>query len=347
MKPPIDRTVEIAGFLTQHGWDDAGQRAFDADFSPRRYARLTKADGKTALLMDADANQKTPEFVVVAGLLRQVGLSAPAIIAANPGAGLLLLEDFGDRNMGAAIDGGGALLPSLQRAVQVLVHLHKNFHADMASGLALSLPVFDAARFADQVMLFLDSYYPLRHGVDADDECRQDFHEAWDAVLTRLPSLPRSLLLRDYMLDNLMDLPDRHGLRQNVQMGVQSIGILDFQDAGIGPVAYDLASLAESVRRDVPLETLDFVVNTYHTEMKPDYTLADLRRAVRTLSLQRHVRVMGVVARLALASGRRDKLAYLPRIRAHIAGLLVDISLRPVAAWFNRYNPLHDDDKTF
>ena len=343
MKPPIDRAVEIAGFLTQHGWDDANQCAFDADFSPRRYARLTKGDGQTALLMDADANQKTPEFVAVAGVLRQVGLSAPTIIAANPGAGLLLLEDFGDRNMGAAIDGGGPLFPALYRAVQVLVHLHKNFHADMASGLAVSLPVFDAPRFAEQAMLFLDSYYPLRHGVDADDDCRQDFQDAWDAVLTRLPPLPRSLLLRDYMLDNLMDLPDRQG----EGTCVQSVGILDFQDAGIGPVAYDLASLVESVRRDVPPDTLDFVVNTYHAEMKPDYPLVDLRRAVRTLSLQRHVRVMGIVARLALASGRRDKLAYLPRIRAHIAGLLGDISLRPVAAWFNRYNPLHDDDKTF
>ena len=75
----INRAVEIAGFLTQHGWDDADQSPLAADFSPRRYARLQRDDGKRAILMDADTDQKTPDFIAVARILHHCEISAPEI----------------------------------------------------------------------------------------------------------------------------------------------------------------------------------------------------------------------------------------------------------------------------
>src|ERR1700722_778264 len=139
----MNRPVQIAGFLAQHGWDEAQQKPLEADFSPRRFARLTRADGAVACLMDADADQKTAEFVKIAKLLHGLSIAAPAIIAADPLQGLVLMEDFGDRNVGKLLDGGAEPKALYRRAVDVLVHLHRGF--DVAATRGMDLPAFGGA----------------------------------------------------------------------------------------------------------------------------------------------------------------------------------------------------------
>lgn len=325
----INRGVQIAGFLVQHKWDDAHQVAFDADFSPRRYARLIKDDGRHAILMDADPDQKTPQFLAIAKLLAELGISAPAILAADPGTGLALLEDFGDLNVGKLLEAGEDPTPFFSRAVELLIHLHRTFRHELVKDVGL--PVFDVTLFSEQVGLYLDTYFPLQMDRDASQEERQTFKDAWRHALSCISSLPQSLLLRDYMPDNLMHLPGRESFR--------SLGVLDFQDAGLGPVAYDLASLAEVVRRDVREGLLEEIVALYHQKMQPACSLDALTAAAVVLSAQRHTRILGIVIRLA-QKGRSEKLAYLPRIRQHLALRLQNPALRPVADWFNLYSPL-------
>lgn len=325
----IDRGIEIAGFLSQHGWDEAQQDAFEADFSPRRYARLTKADGARVILMDAAPDQKTPQFVAVAKILAQCGLSAPVLYAAHPPRGMVLLEDFGDRNFGMLIDDGADPAPLLHRAVEVLAQLHQRFTPDMAQ--ALDLPVFDADLLSSQAALYLDTFFAMHADRDATPDERASFLEAWCKVLTCLDRLPASLLLRDFMPDNLMDLPDR--------AGASSVGLLDFQDAGTGCVAYDLASLTEVVRRDGMDAFQPELLAAYHALVKPSYSLPELSDACAVLAALRHTRILGIVVRLSL-NGRQDKLAYLPRVQAHLARLLRAKSLAPVADWFSRFSPV-------
>lgn len=318
-----NRALEIAAFLEQSGWADAEAAPFLADFSPRRYARLKKPDGQVAILMDADLDQKTVSFIEIDELLRSLSLSAPEIYAALPEQGLVLMEDFGRQNFGRMLDTGADPEPLYKRAVDVLVQLHKNFAAiDKAN---LDLTAFGGALFASQVELFLDVYIPYAKERDATKDEAEAFRAAWKQALRGVEALPQSLLLRDYMPDNLMDLPDR--------TGAQSVGLLDFQDAGFGPIAYDLASLCETVRRDGGDVLFDAMIDYYHKQAQPNIELQDLKRACVILAVQRHMRILGVLVRIVARTGQNEKLQYMPRIWDYLRQLLQEEALKPIHDW--------------
>jgi aminoglycoside/choline kinase family phosphotransferase len=381
---------EVAQFLQAAGWGGAKITPLRADFSSRQFARIERSQGqpRRAILMQAAPDQKTPQFIIVADLLRRCGLSAPETYAADAEKGFVLMEDFGDATFGRLLDGGAQPLPLYRRAADVLVRLHRAFdpawinecHKDaqkagvipddflfgraserkkidpesslviqqhnrkLDSGFVppsqasvgrpgmthpyyenqFNLPVFNAAMFATQAELFLDSYFPHVHNRAASDEEREAFRKAWLEVLAPLDALPRSLMLRDFMPDNVMNLPEREGL--------SSTGLLDFQDGGIGPVAYDIASLCECVRRDAPSSLLDDSAAYYHAQ-NPVMPLSDLRRACYVLSAQRHARVLGILVRLAETQGRKDMLAHISRVRNCLDGSLRQEALKPIKKW--------------
>lgn len=325
------RGLAIAGFLAQQGWDHAVPTPLAADFSSRRYARLVKEDQQSAILMDADEDQKTVSFVHIAKVLEALDISAPRIFAADPIQGLVLMEDFGNHNMGQFIDAGADATGLLKRAVDVLVHLHRTFTPDLLQDV--DVPLFNQELFLLQVSLFLDSYVPFYQLHDVTAEVRQAFLAAWQQALVAVEPMPKSLLLRDYMADNLMDLAERPAWR--------SVGVLDFQDAGIGPVAYDLASLAEKVRRDDTDGRLDELVSYYYAHMNPSYALDDLRAACYVLSALRHTRILGLLMHMT-HRGRPEKQAFIPRVRGALAAQLRHDVLKPVAAWFKEYSPLDE-----
>ena len=323
----LTRPLEIAAFLDRQQWGDAHGDAFDADFSPRRYRRLTQATGKTAIMMDADTNQKTSEFVALAKILRRIGILVPKIFSANAEQGLVLMEDFGARNVGALLDAGKSPLPFFLNAAEILAGLHRGFAPAEAAGI--DLPLYNVDLFTTQAELFLDAYFPFATQRNPTDEERQDFRATWQSVLRPLDLLPTSLLLRDFMPDNLMDVPQ------------QGLGVLDFQDAGIGSTAYDLASLCEEVRRDGGFALLPQVIDHYLKTLSQAGTLStisapDMLRACTILSAQRHTRILGTIVRLSTRSDRRDKLAFLPRIRKHLAHILNEPYLEPAREWMRK-----------
>lgn len=317
------RAVEIAGFLAQQGWDNAATTPLDGDFSSRRYARLQHDDGRRAILMDAEGDPKTEYFLDIDVLLRSMDISAPEIYAEDAPRGLILMEDFGGRNFGKLLESGMEPAPLYRRAVDVLVHLHKNFDREKAR--ALDLPLYGGALFATQVELFLDAYFPYAQKREATHEEAESFRAAWKQVLKPIEALPSSLLLRDFMPYNLMDLPKREGWR--------STGVLDFQDAGLGPIAYDLASLCEEVRRDGGAAMLDEMIGYYHQQAQPKVTLQELTTACRILAAQRHMRILGIIVQVVQKTGQREKLAYLPRVKGHLRHLLHNSALLPVQSW--------------
>jgi aminoglycoside/choline kinase family phosphotransferase len=313
---PDARPLDIATFLDRQGWGSAAMEAFSGDFSSRRYARLTKANGSTAILMDADADQKTPQFVSLAKLLSKTGLPAPEILGEQGENGLVLMQDFGSGNIGGLIDAGANARPYYMKATELLAHLHRELKLDDA--LALELPLFNSGLFATQAELFLDGYIPYAKQRDATEEERGDFRAAMLAVLRPTDMMPQSLLLRDFMADNLMSL------------STGEIGVLDFQDAGIGPVAYDLASLCEEVRRDGGCDLLPDVITHYRKMSQSPVSQADMLRVCTILSAQRHLRILGIIANLAMKKGRRDKLAYIPRILRHLEKIMAAPYLLPM-----------------
>jgi aminoglycoside/choline kinase family phosphotransferase len=253
----------------------------------------------------------------------------PKIFAAIPERGLVLMQDFGSTNVGALLDAGHDAKPYFLRAAEILAQMHQNFDATKITGL--DLPTYSAELFTEQAELFVDAYFPLGCGREATEDEREDFRAAWMTVLRPLQNAPGSLLLRDFMPDNLM------ALDQN------DLGVLDFQDAGMGPSGYDIASLCEEVRRDGGFALLPDVIDHYLERRGSEMASYDLLRTCTLLSAQRHTRIMGIIARMAIKADRRDKFVCLPRIKKHLLSVLCDPCLAPVRTWMQNCGALSNE----
>jgi aminoglycoside/choline kinase family phosphotransferase len=314
-------------FVSGHGWREASSTAIAGDASGRQFFRLSRGADTAVLMLAPDAGHRTGEFVTIAALLADAGLSAPDIVAADVTAGLVLMEDFGDRRVGALIDGGRDARPLLNEAVDLLLVLHERF--DIAAPAAAGLPRFDPPRFQEQLNLLLDVCMAA-DGKAFDSDARSAFAPAWRMPLEQACAVPQSLLLRDFFADNLMLLPARDG--------VHRLGLLDFQDAGIGPVTYDLASLVDDARRDIDADTARTCLDRY-VAARPDIDPAVFDLSVNVLAAMRHVRVIAVFRRLA-AQGRTGYMQHLPRVSRLLERRLAHPALASVRDWFERYLPI-------
>jgi aminoglycoside/choline kinase family phosphotransferase len=321
----IAREEVIERFLAGAGWAGARRRVMGADWSSRRYERLDM-NGERAILMDAPgpAAAQVPTFMRIADLLRGVGLSAPRLFAASARDGLLLLEDFGDETHAALLEAGEPAEPLYLGAVSVLIRLHQALPEPPAD-----LPRFDVARFRDQVMLFADAYMPAALGRPLPDPAREQLAAAWDAVLPQAFGVPDRLLLRDFHPGNLMRLAGRRG--------VAAVGLLDFQDAGIGPVSYDLVSLLQDARRDVP-DGIVQVMTRLYLDAFPGLDRDAFHRSSAVMAAVRHARIIGRVAELA-AGGMARQLDFMPRVWGQLERCLADPALAPVRDWIETHLP--------
>lgn len=316
-----ERDARIAAFLADAGWGAAARGPMGADWSARRYERLRAADGRTRILMDAPgpAAAQVPPFVRICGILRGCGLSAPVTEAGDDADGLLLLEDLGDDSFARLLERGDDPRPLYTLATDVLVALHRRFDPATAAGL----PRYDADLFTRQVMLFADAYLPAATGAAPTAAARGALEAAWRAVLPAAFAVPDSLLLRDYHPGNLMLLPGRPGVR--------ACGLLDVQDAGLGPVSYDLLSLLEDARRDVPAE-IAAAMRARYRDAFPEIDADAFAAADAVLGAVRHARILGRVAELAAGRPARQ-LDFLPRVWGQLAAKLRHPAVAPVAAW--------------
>ncbi|MDQ3143737.1 MAG: phosphotransferase, partial [Pseudomonadota bacterium] len=224
-------------FLSRSGWAGARIEPLAGDASFRRYFRVFLDDGRQAVLMDAPPPHENPRpFVAVAEWLSSIGLSAPQVMARDLDHGLLLLGDFGNDRLRERLDTAPEREAELYEiATDLLVHLHA--HPPMAG-----LPPHGLAPWLDELALFTDWYAPAL-GLEVDVA---SYRGAWTEVLGAVASdgLGPVTVLRDYHAENVMLVEGREG--------VEHFGLLDFQDALAGHPAYDLASVLEDARRDVP-----------------------------------------------------------------------------------------------
>ena len=187
-------------------------------------------------------------FSAIGRALRGAGLSAPEILAEDLDAGLMLIEDLGDRVYSAEVARDAGLQEELWRgAVDVLVKLRTvpaPRQLPLLDGSDYPIPSYDRGAMQIEVELLLDWYWPALHGERVPPEVRAEFLALWGDVFDRLQQEPPACVLRDFHSPNLLWLPDRAGLAR--------VGIIDFQDAQRGSTGYDLASLLQDARVDVP-----------------------------------------------------------------------------------------------
>jgi aminoglycoside/choline kinase family phosphotransferase len=293
--------------------------AGDASF--RRYFRIRSGE-RRAVLMDAPPPHEDPRpFVAIANWLEGVGLTAPRILAADLDQGLLLLDDLGDARMRETLDAGHAGERDLyETAVDVLVHLHG--HPPMKE-----LPVHGLEEWLTEVQLFLDWYVPA---VGLDEVDSSGWDSAWREVLGPVAKdgLGPVTVLRDYHAENVM-LIDGRG-------GVERFGLLDFQDALAGHPAYDLVSVLEDARRDVPPDLERAMIERYMARTGADERF---ERAYWALAAQRNTRILGVFCRLWKRDGKDRYKAFQPRMWRLLERDLAHPGLAPLRGWFDANIP--------
>lgn len=279
--------------------------AGDASF--RRYFRVLH-QGRSYVLMDAPPDKEdTAPFLNVRAWLHAAGVRTPELVASNREAGFLLLEDFGDRTWAAHLAAGGECRPLFEDALQQLAMLQRALTAAMPS-----LPLFDVARMQRECDLYLDWYLPEVAAMTPDVAARHRFHHTLRPLLQRLEALPRVPVHLDYHSRNLM-LP----------AGATPLGVIDFQDAVEGPVTYDLASLLYDCYQDYP-ETERQRWSRSFFEMLPQAISAHFpgfevwHEMVRLTALQRHIKAIGIFARLAHRDGKLQFLDEIPLTRKHL-----------------------------
>ncbi len=302
----------LDAFLANAGWGDAAIEPLAGDASFRRYFRLRRDSGKTAMLMDAPPPNEDPQpFLRAARWLDANGLRAPRVLADDAERGLVLLEDFGEVRMREYLDEWPADEREVYTAaIDALVELHR-----LPAGPFLD---YSMQEYQREAKLFVDWYCPAQNlYVDG-----PGYAAAWEQVLA--PMLPRQrpgvTVLRDYHAENIMLLGS---LREQ--------GLLDFQDALVGHPAYDLVSLLQDARRDVSpeLEAEMFDYYAAKTGAGDDF-LADYAR----LGAQRNAKIIGIFVRLWKRDGKPKYLSYIPRVWEALERDLTHPVLEPVAQWF-------------
>jgi hypothetical protein len=351
--PRVERIAAIRQFIAESGYSDALRLHIQGDASTRSYDRLVAGD-RSLILMNAPRQPDGPPgrsgkpysaiahlaesvlpFVAMAKGLRQHGFSAPNIAHADLDQGLLLIEDLGDER----VVEGNPPMPIRERyetAVDALIALHEYRLPDtlpVAPQVQYRIPSYDMDAFLIEVELLLDWYLP-RLSAPAVQEARAAFQNLWRETLQPAIEAPPTWVLRDYHSPNLLWLKERSE--------VQRLGILDFQDALIGPAAYDLASLLQDARVDVPEQLEVELLGRYVRRRRsadPAFDAGEFIKLYVTLAAQRASKVLGIFARLDMRDGKPQYLRHMPRVWAYLQRSLAHPSLARLHEWYGENVP--------
>jgi tRNA threonylcarbamoyl adenosine modification protein YjeE len=343
-----ERMAAIRRFLDATGYAEAARERIQGDASTRSYERLRLGD-KRAILMNAPRRPDGPPvrhgkpysaiahlaedvvpFVAMSNGLRQLGFSAPQIYEAELAEGLLIIEDLGNEPVVAG-DPPAPIEERYGRAVDVLIRLHGYELSDVlpvAPNVTHRLPRYDMDAFLIEAELLLDWHLP-RLGITVTDSMRADYSALWRKMLLPAVTAKLTWVLRDFHSPNLLWLPDRQDIAQ--------IGLLDFQDAVMGPRAYDLASLLQDARVDVP-EIMEVALLGRYVqalgEIDTSFDPVDFVRLYATLAAQRASKILGIFARLDRRDGKPQYLRHVPRVWSYLQRSLAHPALAPLQHWY-------------
>lgn len=322
----VGRVLAIRDFLRRSGAKEVRRLPFPADASARRYERIRQSGMPDRILMDAPRAERTGAaatyaatahiaadvlpFVAIAERLAAMGLSAPRIDAHDLDAGLVLLEDLGAQGV---LQPDGTPDPERYAATaEALAHLHDlPFDPDirLSTGETYRVPAFDRAAMLAELSLMPDWYLPARNGAPVAAPERDAFFAIWNRTLDAIARAETHLLLRDVHSPNLLWRAERSGHAR--------VGIIDFQDAMVGPTAYDLASLGQDARVDVPADLEDALIDAYlAARARVDET--GFRHAYAVMAAQRATKILGIFVRLHERDGKAQYRRHIPRLQRYL-----------------------------
>lgn len=350
----LDRTLRIRALLGEAGCGEAVRAHLQGDASARRYERA-EAEGRSVVVMDwppptsappllrdrlsyaelAHIQTRAPAFAAVAAALRAEGFCAPDLFAADLADGLLVLEDLGRATL---VEDGRPVPERYEAAADLLADLAAvSWPAEVPvpGGGAHRVPPYDLRALVTEVRLFGEWYMPHVLGRALEPAAEEEHAALWTAALARLATAETTWTLRDFHSPNVIWRPDRAGRDR--------LGLIDFQDAVVGPAAYDVAALATDARVDLPADLQAAIVDRYAAARRarhPAFDRTAFDEAFVLCAAQRNAKILGGFARSARRDGKTAYLAHLPRVRRALRQALAHEVLSPLRLWYERRNVL-------
>ena len=352
----IRRSLAIRTFLDTAGYRNATRRHLTGDASIRAYEHITDAD-RRLVLMDSPRHTPGPilahgkyyqqiahiaedvrPFIAVGRYLVSRGLRAPAIYETDIDKGILLIEDLGYDSV--LDEMGGPVAERYRESAACLAHMHgQAFERDLPvkDGVIHRVPDFDRDAMQIEVGLLTDWYLPWKRGRPASDAERRDYIAIWDALIESLAVAERNLLLRDFHSPNIIWRPDA--------TGTDRVGIIDFQDAMIGPSAYDVASLVQDARVDMPEDVADDVLHHYLSlrEENGGFDRTRFLRDWHVMAAQRNCKLIGLWVRLMQRDGKASYMKHMPRTLDNLRTAMAHPRLAPLHDWCRKAGILSDE----
>ena len=273
-----------------------------SDASFRRYFRW-QADSQSLILMDAPPPQEDCRpFVKLAGILARAGIHVPQVLAEDLSRGFLLLDDLGRQTYLDVIDEQNAD-DLFAEAMQALLAIQREPLTD-------GLPLYDDALLRRELQLFPDWYVRKHLGVELDQAQLSAWEQICDQLVGSALAQPQVLVHRDFMPRNLM-------------LSQPNPGVLDFQDAVYGPVTYDITCLFKDAFLSWPQARVDAWLLDYWHQARVlgiplQASFEDFLRASDLMGVQRHLKVIGIFARICHRDGKPKYLSDVPRFFAYI-----------------------------
>ncbi|AOF89164.1 tRNA (adenosine(37)-N6)-threonylcarbamoyltransferase complex ATPase subunit type 1 TsaE [Sinorhizobium sp. RAC02] len=342
----IRRSLAIRAFLDNAGYQNATRRHLTGDASVRAYEHVYTGE-KRLVLMDSPRHTPGPilakgkyyqqiahiaedvrPFIAIGRYLVSRDLRAPAIYDMDIDQGILLIEDLGSEGV---LDADGVPITERYReSAACLARMHGQVFArdlPVANGIVHRVPDFDRDAMQIEVSLLTDWYLPWKRGTPASDEERRDYIAIWDGLIESLAEAEHNLLLRDFHSPNIIWRPEA--------TGTDRVGIIDFQDAMIGPSAYDVASLVQDARVDMPDGVADEVFEHYLVLREKDAGFDRTRflRDWHVMAAQRNCKLIGLWVRLMQRDGKPAYMRHMPRTFRNLTRALGHPDLAPLRDW--------------
>ncbi len=349
-----EREAQKLAFLAAAGLADTERRPLPGDASTRSYERLIRPGKPSLMLMNsppaaegvtlgADASEtertdagyaamarlcasRVDAFVAAARFLTSLGLSAPEIVAFDVAAGFALLEDLGDGLFVRRIEAGDDEAALYQGAVEALAFLQEIRPPAVldAGGAAWPLLTYDDLALKTGADLFIQWLPKLEPRVTFDAAAHAEWDDLWRPVRQRAEAGASVFAHRDYHAENLLWLPER--------TGVARVGMIDFQDCVLAHPSWDLHSLLQDARRDVP-PALEAAMLDHYFSLRPGIDREAFMADYAALAALNEARIIGIFSRLISRDGKPRYRAFLPRMWRHLMTSLAHPDLADVRAF--------------
>jgi N-acetylmuramate 1-kinase len=364
----FDRNKTIKTFLNLHNYGNAERIFFEGDASSRRYEKLHN-HGKQVLLMDMPQRPDGPpvkngkpysqiahlaenikSVICVNGFLNLLGgYSTPKTLGFDYTNGLAIIEDLGSNVFGKMLLAGEDMTEPMLTAAELLADLARRAHTDKINFSvwgSYTIPPYDEAALLIETELLPKWFWPYINNTEPSEDIISSFDAAWKKLLLNAKQKSPQIVMRDFHSPNLLWIPDRKGILR--------VGLIDTQDAVMGHAAYDLVSMIQDARVDIPedlaIQTFDhyitlrkakanFNTGTLSFANNDDFSESEFRTAYAILGAQRATKILGIFARLNKRDGKPAYLKHMPRVSRYLAQNLEHPTLAELKQWYLNYLP--------